>query len=77
MKPVPTSNTTTVLGAPRDWDASRYGPCEGLPVTKSDGVFYSWWKPSLRERLALLFGCNVRLCLTGVSHPPVILDTQP
>lgn len=75
----PTSNelTTVTLGAPSNWDADKLGPCNGLPVCRQDGEFYSYWRTTWRERLAILFGRPVRLCVVGAGHPPVHLDTLP
>jgi len=67
MTPIRTVHTTRVLGAPAGWDADRSGPCAGLPVIDSDGL-------TLRERLAVLFGTPVRLCVASDGHPPVALD---
>lgn len=76
MRPIRTKDTTMVLGAPKDWDADRLGPCEGLPIAVGDGFMCSFWKPTRRERLAILFGRSIRLGVSGVSHPPVWLDTE-
>jgi hypothetical protein len=74
MKPFKHPWTNLELGKPRDWDEKRFGPCESLPVVKGDGIFFSYWKPTWRERVRLAFGANVRLCISGSSHPPVMLD---
>lgn len=74
MTPVTRADTTAVLGAPKGWDAARDGVCVGLPVTESGGVFYSYWRASLRERLLVLFGRPVRLAVAAAAHPPVNLD---
>lgn len=74
---IPTVNELThiTLRAPENWDDETRGPCAGLPVHYSDGVFYSYWKVTWRERLAVLFGRPVRLSLVAGRHPPVMLDT--
>ena len=81
MKPVKNEHTVIVLGAPQGWDANALGPCEGLPVVvEQEGnhfLFYSYWRATWRERIAVLFGRTVRLCVTGHSHPAVHLDTEP
>jgi len=74
MTPIRTVHTTRVLGAPAGWDADRSGPCAGLPVIDSDGLTFSYWRLTLRERLAVLFGTPVRLCVASDGHPPVALD---
>lgn len=77
MTPVRTKYTTTILGAPRDWDDSgELGPCGGLAVVQSKGCIYSYWKPTWYERIKLLFGGNIRLTIVGSSMPPVCLDTN-
>lgn len=77
MEPIRTETTTRVLGQPADWDEARFGPCSGLPVTDSDGLIYSYWRPTWRERLAVLRGRPVRLCVAGLAHPAVAVDTGP
>jgi hypothetical protein len=77
---IPTRNelTTRTLGAPPDWNEEARGPCIGLPVAfdSNDPAFYSYWKATWRERLAILFGRPVRLCVASRSHPPVHIDTE-
>lgn len=75
MKPTTNELTTLTLGAPKNWDAEKNGPCGGLPVCFQDGEFYSYWTASWRERLEILFGRPVRLCVVSGAHPPVHLDT--
>lgn len=74
MKPMMMPTTTTVLGAPRDWNKDKHGPCEGLPVTESEGCLYSYWKLTWKERLAVLVGKPVRLCVASLAHPAVALE---
>lgn len=76
MTPTTNELTTITLGAPKNWDADARGPCSGLPVCFQDGEFYSYWKTTWRERLAILFGRPVRLCVASAAHPPVHLDTE-
>ncbi len=74
MKPIMTSATTHTLGAPKDWDAKKNGPCIGLPVHVSDDPFvYSWWKLTWRERFQVLLGHPIQLCIVGRTHAPVSL----
>lgn len=76
MQPIKTDRTNLVLGAPQGWNAMAHGPCIGLPVIQTeDPYFYSYWRASWRERLAVLFGRPVRLCIAGQAHPPVSIDT--
>lgn len=77
MKPIKTPRTNMVLGAPKEWNELRHGPCIGLPVIATeDPYFYSYWSVTWRERLAVLFGRPIRLCVVGASHPPVSIDTD-
>jgi hypothetical protein len=76
MKPIRTDATTALLGAPRGWDEPRHGECQVLPVVEADGVFYSYWRPTWRERLRVLFGRPVRLCVVANGMPPVAVDTD-
>lgn len=77
MYPLQTPNTNEILGSPPEWNATKHGPCIGLPVTKTeDPYYYSYWSTSLRERIKILFGRPVRLCVVGEHHPPVSLDTE-
>ncbi|NEU94797.1 hypothetical protein [Bradyrhizobium uaiense] len=80
MKPIQTEHTNAVLGAPPNWDAEANGPCGGLPVLVQDEgglpAFYSYWRPTWRERFEILFGRLIRLCVVGRTHAPVHLDTE-
>lgn len=77
MKPTANNLTTLTLGKPLDWDEARRGPCVGLPVAvdHDDPAFYSYWTTTWAERVAILFGRPVQLCVAGMTHPPVHLDT--
>jgi hypothetical protein len=81
MTPIKTEHTTHVLGAPQGWNANAHGPCVGLPVLRQVDAglpeFYSYWRATWRERLAIFFGRPVRLCVVGQAHPPVHIDTEP
>jgi hypothetical protein len=50
--------------------------CEPLHATHQDGVTYSYWEPTELDRQRIAQGGHVRLCVVGVSHPPVMLDTE-
>ena len=80
MTPIKNEHTVIVLGAPKNWDAEKLGPCNGLPVLvqREEGqmTFYSYWQATWRERFAILFGRPVRLCVVGDGHPPVHIDTE-
>lgn len=76
MKPYRKWNFEHDLGAPKNWNADRDGPCESLPVARTSGIpgFQSLWQLTWRERFRLLFGGKVVLTVTGRSHPPVALE---
>jgi len=82
LKPVTNEETKVFLGAPPGWDVASLGPCNALPVameTDSSGtptVFYSYWRGTWGDRLAILLGRPVRLCVLGSAHPIVSLDTK-
>lgn len=77
MKPIKTPHTNAILGAPPGWNEAQHGPCIGLPVLQTeDPYFYSYWATTWRERLSILIGRPVRLCVVGGSHPPVSMDTE-
>ncbi len=75
MKPIRFPGFDIVLGAPKDWNEARLGPCAGLPVRRTrNGLCQSVWKPTLRERLRFLFGGKIILSVhSGRSQPPVSL----
>ena len=66
---------TGVLGAPRDWDEGRDGPCAGLAVRVelNGGVpsMVSAWLPTPEEIAAIVAGAPVYLRVLGQGHPPV------
>ncbi len=69
-----TVNCNVVLGAPREWDASRHGECLGLPVERTMGMLHSYWKPTEVELAKLNAGALIRLTIFGEVHPPVGMD---
>lgn len=75
MKAVVNLFTNKTLGAPQGWNTDALGECGSLPVHMDPPYFYSWWHVTWRERLAILFGRKVRLCIVSGAHPPVSLDT--
>jgi hypothetical protein len=74
MKPIRTARTNTALSAPSTWAEDSH--CEGLPIAVSRNTMFSYWRPSLAERLAIAIGRPIRLGVFGASHPPVSIDTQ-
>lgn len=74
MKPCKTPRTTVILGKPHGWDDEKNGPCIGLPIVEEDGYLYSFWLPSWRERLSILLGHPIQLCVASSFHPPVSIE---
>lgn len=75
MKPARHPSNNLRLVEPDGWDEAADGECTDLSVTAAHGVLFSYWRPSLKERLALIFGRKLRLGIFGTAHPPVSLDT--
>lgn len=74
MKPIDFAGANANFNAPKNWDATRNGPCRVLP-TKVDenGRIMSVWEPSQRERRQIAHGDNV-LLTCFVIQPPVTLS---
>lgn len=76
MKPILFKGFHTILNAPPDWNEKEYGPCEGLPIMRAHDCLYSCWKPSLWERVKLIFGQPITLIVASRVHPPVSLNVK-
>lgn len=63
------------MQAPPDWDPETQGECGTLPVYADGTNVVSCWKPSWRQRLALLFGQRIWLRVVG-RQPPVMLSVE-
>jgi hypothetical protein len=75
MKPVPTKYTNATLAPPVHWDEKTMGKCVPLPVCNNEPPYmFSWWKASWWERLAILFGRPVRVCIIAAQHPAISVD---
>lgn len=81
MKALKLPITNKVLGAPKDWDEAKHGPCDGLPVHISEQngmpVIFSYWQPSPEEIALIINGMPIRLAVFGHAHPPVGMDVEP
>ncbi len=75
MTPIRMPHTNRILIAPKNWDISK-GECKELPISDYEGVIYSYWKPTLKERVKILLGYKIRLCVASSIHPPVHIDTE-
>lgn len=78
MIPGRIEGTTQVLGAPKDWNAERDGPCGGLPIRveridEGRMMISSAWFPTAEELLLLQAGAPVILRVRAHSHPVVAL----
>ena len=66
----------TLCGGP----GSLYGTeddVQDLPVHRGEGMVISCWRPSLTDRLRLLFGGNLWLyVLTAKTRAPVTMTTE-
>lgn len=77
MKPVDIPNANRRLGAPKDWDTARNGPCETLAMYDSGDFFQSAWLPDARELACLNEGAPAVLTVWGRMHPPVEVNVMP
>ena len=76
MTPINFKSANMWPGAPANWDAEQHGPCVALPVQAAleDGLpgFYSLWRPTMEEMMALLAGGAIRLGIVGMAQHPVV-----
>ena len=71
MEPSAFPEATKVLKAPADMGEHE---CGSLPVWSDGHICTSLWKPSLQERLSILFFGNVWLSIfSGQTQPPVAI----
>ena len=74
MKPTEFSEQTKVLSKPVGWSDDE---CSPLGVWTDGRECISRWEPTLRERIALLFGAPVWLrVVSGKTQPPVALQAK-
>lgn len=76
MTPTVTDSTNLLLKAPSNWEEKDRGKCNDLPVSYYDGIYYSYWNFSFIEKLKILFGNPIRVCILSDSHPPIALDLE-
>lgn len=76
MIPTPTDSTNLLFKVLPDWDENTLGECITIPVSHYDGIYYSYWQPTFLERLKILFGGHVRVCICADFHPSIAVDTQ-
>ena len=71
MKPIDFPQSTKVLQRPGTMSESE---CQSLPVWNDGKQCVSCWKPTIKERIKILFGGNVWLgVLSGKTQPPVFV----
>ncbi len=85
MKPVPLSDATRIMKAPRSWDEAE-GPCEDLHIydyqSENGPVMVSVWMLEEEELIALRSGAILYLHIHAMdkndppSHPVVGLAIQ-
>jgi hypothetical protein len=77
MIPGRIEGATRRLGAPRDWDKDRDGPCSALAIrdepTDAGPGMTSAWQPTPDEIARLAAGASIYLTILGTAHPPVSL----
>lgn len=76
MQPLDFPGTNLVLKAPPGWDEEQQGPCVDLHVFDDGECMTSKWRPTLWERVKLIFGQPVQLQILSRSHPPVMLTVE-
>jgi len=77
LQPVKFKGYAAILGAPLGWDEAQHGKCQGLPIGREDGRYFSFWRMTLRQRLFVLFGHGIWLWVHSAAHPPVMLTVGP
>lgn len=70
MKPVKFSYANAVLKPPPDLGHGEV--CDDLPIHRGTGELISCWKPTLRERISLLFGGFVWLGVRSKHSQPAM-----
>lgn len=69
MKPMnPRRTTFTATG----YEHPVVGAIRDLAIfTGSDDALYSWWRPTLRERISLIFGKPIVIGVLSGRQPPM------
>jgi hypothetical protein len=49
---------------------------DAIPIRQAEGVMYSYWRPTLADRLRILFGAHVGLGVSAQKHPHVTLQVK-
>jgi hypothetical protein len=77
MKPIKFPQSTGTLTRPPSMTDEECAPLPVHMCVNQDSII-SCWRPSWRERLAVVFGCPVWLWVigTGGRHPPVAIEVE-
>lgn len=73
MKPSPFKQQNLVLTKPLDMTDEE---CAPLSVHQHTEGLISCWRPSWRDRLALLFGFPLWMYIRGHQQPAIALETE-
>jgi hypothetical protein len=75
MRPISFAQMTGELTRPPSMTEAE---CVPLPVhySSTQNAIISCWKPTISERIALLFGARVWLWVYSHSHPPVAVEVR-
>jgi hypothetical protein len=75
------AHATRSLGAPKDWDSKRDGPCHTLVIrdelTAAGYGMTSAWFLTPEEIMRAVNGAPVYLTIIGTVHPPVCMSVGP
>lgn len=72
MKPISFPQQTKTLSKPQNMTDEE---CSSLPVWNDGETCISLWKPTLRERLSILFFGRVWVhVLSGHTQPPIAIE---
>lgn len=70
-------STNAVLGKPPEMTEEQ---CSSLMVTRAEmdniPCVISYWKPSDKEMLLLAQGEPIRICILGVTQPPIAVGVS-
>lgn len=82
MNPFNHINCHRDFGKPKNWDETKNGKCETLPIMEwTDPIsklqfMVSYWKPSEEEIQQILDGKCIVLGVNGRIHPVVFVGTE-
>lgn len=77
MKSIKTQFTNIVYTQPYEWNDKIHGECVNLNVHQHEGFIMSWWKPSFKERIKILFGKSIKITLLTKIQPPISVLIDP